>query len=162
MKRLANIIQNTITALIYAGAVLMMASAILATGNGLARKLLNTSFPWAEELCIYLVVIGFFLAIPYLELKNDQLRIGLLKSFIKSKFVLKILFILFGCLEIVLFSLLSYYGLHSMGSARLSGVTTNYLHIPKYLLYGSAIAVFVLSIVSWLSITFLNKGESFE
>ena len=146
----------------YAGSMMMAASMFLATINAFCRKLLNTSFSWAEELCLYLVVMGFFFSIPYLELKREQLHVDLLSSFTKNATIQKTFYIVFGFLEITLFGMMIYYGLHSTGAARLSGVTTNYLHVPKYFLYGTVVSVFVLSIVSWLSIIFLNKGESFE
>jgi TRAP-type C4-dicarboxylate transport system permease small subunit len=162
VNKLKTTIRGIITALVYTGSIMMVASMILATVNVFSRKIFNTSFPWAEELCIYLVVMGFFFSIPYLELKREQLHVELLSSFIKSVTIQKTFYIVFGFLEIILFIIMIYYGLYSTSAARHSGVTTNYLLIPKYLLYGTVVAVYVLSIVSWLSILFLNKGESFE
>ena len=162
MKKTKSAISGVITGLTYSGAVMLMISVLLATINAFARKFLNTSFSWAEELCIYIVVVGVFFTLPYLTLKDDQLRINLISAMVKNQKVLKALRILFGLMETALFGMLIYYGLNSTRAARISGVTTNYLHIPKYILYRMMIGVFLFSILSWLSVIFLNKGDSFE
>lgn len=162
MDRLISIVSKIMSAVVYSGAVMMMVSVVLATINALARKFLNTSFPWTEEICMYLVVMGFFFTIPYLTLKGDQLSVDLLRSLVKNKLVIKIFYIFFGCLELALFIMLVKFGLISTSAAEKSGVLTNYMHLPKYLLYGTVVVTYSLSILSLLASFILNKGESFK
>lgn len=162
MESVKKFIKSFVTVSAYTSGILIMCSVLFATINAIARKFFNISFPWAEELCLYFVVIGFYFVIPYLELKNEQLSINLLPLLAKNSMIRKIFYIFFGCLNIILFYILIKFGLHSTHIARLSGVTTHYMHIPKYFLYSIAIIALSISIVSWLAIIFLNKGEAFK
>lgn len=161
MSKIKSGILKLNTALIYSGAVLMMVSVVLATVNALARKFLSTSFAWAEELCMYSVVMGFFMSIPYLELKRKQLSVDVIRSVIHNETVHKVMYLLYGVVEIALFIILIRFGIISTQAAIVSGVTTNYMHIPKYILYIVVIATFVCSLLSWVAIL-LNKGESYK
>ena len=64
LKTARKVIDKLMTALLTASAALGGISALLATVNALSRKFLSVSFPWAEELCTYMIVIAVFLAIP--------------------------------------------------------------------------------------------------
>lgn len=161
MNKIKNCIVKCNTALIYTGAVMIMVSVILATINAILRKFFNSSLSWAEELCMYCVVIGFFLSIPYLELKNKQLSVDVIHSIIRNKTAHKIMYLIYGLVEIALFIILIRFGIVSTQAAIVSGVTTNYLHIPKFWLYIVVIATFFFSLLSWFAIL-MNKGDSYK
>lgn len=161
MKKLKSCIVKINTALIYGGATLMMISVFLATINAILRKFFHTSLAWAEELCIYSVVLGFFFSIPYLELKHKQLSVDVIRSVIHNEAIHKIIYLIFGAVEIVLFIILIRFGIISTQAAILSGITTNYLHIPKYILFAIVVVSFAFSLLSWVAIL-LNKGDSYE
>lgn len=162
MKMSKIAVEKFIKGLLTAGAALGGVSAFLATINAICRKFLSISLPWAEELCTYMVVVAFFLAIPYLGLTDSQLSIGILDNLIKNKPAKKIMFILKGVLVIVLSAVLVYYGIAATSAAHASNTLTYVLKWPRSLFFGIAVASFILVIVAWISIYLLNKGERFD
>lgn len=150
------------TMLLTVGAALGGTSALLATVNAICRKFFSLSLPWAEELCTYAVVVAFFLAIPYLELTDSHLSIEILENIIKSKRIKKILFILKGILVTALCVIIVRYGIAATMAAHTSNTLTYVLKWPRSLFFGITVASFILSIVSWLSIYLLNKGDKFD
>ena len=162
LKTARKVIDRAITALLTAAAVLGGCSALLATVNAVSRKFLSVSFPWAEELCTYLVVIAVFMAIPYLELKDKQLCVDLLSNSIKNKYLLKVLYIFRGVVIIFLCVIVAKYGLASTITAYQTNTLTYVLQWPRAIFFGIGVASFILAIVSWAAAIFLNKGEKFQ
>ena len=162
LKTARKVIDKLMTALLTASAALGGISALLATVNALSRKFLSVSFPWAEELCTYMIVIAVFLAIPDLELKDKQLCVDLLSNSIKNKYALKVLYIFRGLVIIFLCAIVAKYGLASTITAYQTNTLTYVLQWPRAIFFGIGVASFVIAILSWVAAIFLNKGEKFQ
>ena len=162
LKTARKVIDKLMTALLTASAALGGISALLATVNALSRKFLSVSFPWAEELCTYMIVIAVFLAIPYLELKDKQLCVDLLSNSIKNKYALKVLYIFRGLVIIFLCAMVAKYGVACTITAYQTNTLTYVLQWPRAIFFGIGVASFVIAILSWVAAIFLNKGEKFQ
>lgn len=162
MKACRNAVDRLMLWLVSAAAVLLGVSTILATVNAFCRKFLLISIPWSEELCTYCVVIAVFLVIPYLELKDKQLSIGLLGSVVKSQKFLKVVFLIRGVFITLLGVIIVKFGINSTQAAHASNVMTYVLKWPKSIFFAIAVGCFALAIISWISIFALNKGDKFE
>ena len=162
METARKAVHRAMTALLTVSACLGGVSAVLATVNAVSRKLLSVSFPWAEELCTYMVVIAVFLAIPYLELTDKQLCVDLLSNSIKNKTARKVLYIFRGAVIIFLCAIVAKYGLTSTVTAWQSNTLTYVLQWPRAIFFGIGVASFIIAIASWAAAIFLNKGEKFS
>jgi len=129
--------------------------------NAFSIKAFSFGFVWSEELCTYCIVIGVFLALPFLEVHDNQLSIGLLNSIIKSKKALKAIFLLRGLVIIAISCIVGIYGVSAAMAAVRAHTETYVLRWPKSILYFIGVAGFWLAIVSWITI-FLNKGDKLE
>jgi len=162
MKACRTVINRFMLALMSAAAILLGCSSLLAIINAICRKFFLISLPWAEELCTYMVVIAAFIAIPFLELKDGQLSIGLLSSLVKNQKFMKVVFILRGVLIMVISLIVIRFGIASTQAAMISNTLTYVLKWPKYIFFAIAVGSFILVLVSWLSIYLINKGDKFE
>lgn len=134
-------------------------STFVASINGILRYSINFNFPWAEELCTYLVVIMVFMMQPYLETRDEQLCIGFLSAKLKNPLVKKAIFIFRGLITIFILGLLVKYGIAVVERTYETKAVTYMLQIPRYLLYAITTGSFILVILGWLGVILLNKGE---
>lgn len=159
MSKIKQLILKFNHGLLFIGAVFGSVGVLLTTVNAICRKFANFTFPWAEELCTYMIVMAVFLIIPYLELSDGHLSVGIIESVIPNKVFNKILFIFKGILILVIFVLIVRYGYAATVNAHISNTMTYVLKWPRSIFFGVAVVSFVLSIISWLSIFILNKGD---
>jgi len=162
MKFCRNTVKKLMDVLFTIAAVLYGCATVMAFVNAFCRKFLGIGISWGEELTTYMIVVAFFLTIPYLELRDGSLCIGLLNSVIKSKTVTKVLYIIRGLLVMFLCVVVVRFALVAIESAIATNMLTFTLRWPKAIFYGIALGGFGLTIVSWLSILLLNKGDKFE
>ena len=161
-KKIINAYDKVLSALLTASALLTVISAVISSMNAISRRVFVHNFGWSEETCIYCVVTAVYLAIPYLELHGLQICIDILNNVVKNKTVLKTLYIIFGIADTVVFILLFYYGLGAIKTAYASQIVSEYIRMPKYILYTIAEVAFALPIVSWLIVFICNKGDKVE
>ena len=162
MKACRDTVKKLMDVLFAVAAILYGAGTVLAVGNAVCRKFLDIGIAWGDELTTYLIVVAFFLTIPYLELHNGSLCIGLLDNLIKNKTVARILYVIRGLLVVSLSIIIVRYGLVAIDSAIASDLRTFSLRWPKAIFYAISVAGFALSVVSWITIILLNKGEKME
>ena len=89
MKICRDSVCKLMSALFTIAAILYGCGTALAFVNAFSRKFLSVGIVWGEEMTTYLILMAFFLTIPYLELHNGSLCIGLLDSVIKNKTVFR-------------------------------------------------------------------------
>lgn len=136
-------------------------SALMATVNALSRKIFAASFPWAEELCTYAVVVGFFLAIPYLEWRGKQLSVDLLANSLKKKpAVVRALHIFGSIVTIAICVIIVIYGWKSSMTAIETNITTFVLQWPRAVFFIIGVISFALAIISCIFNIFLD-GRNF-
>ena len=162
MKFCRNTVKKLMDVLFTVATILYGAATVMAFANAFCRKFLGLGISWGEELTTYMIVVAFFLTIPYLELRDGSLCIGLLNSVIKSKTVTKVLYIIRGLLVMFLCVVIVRYALVAIESAMLANLVTFTLRWPKAIFFAIALGGFALTIVSWISILVLNKGDKFE
>ena len=149
-------------ALFTVAALMLGLAAILALFNSFDRKVLTIGFPWIEEFCTYMIVMGVFLTLPLIELRDDQLHMGLLSSLIESKAFNKALFIFRGLFTITILSIIVWYGIITVQAQASTGAVTIILRWPKATIYSVGVAGYAMAIISWLTIFLLNKGEKVD
>ena len=159
MKAFRSVVGKIMDILFTVSAALLGASTLMTFVNSICRKLLSFSFPWSEELSTYGVVISIFFALPYLELRDEQLCIKLFSSIVKEKTVIKTIFVLRGLLTLALCYFAGRYGFAAALAAVKTNVETFILHWPKAIFYYIAASGFCLVLVSWITILLFNKGD---
>jgi len=161
MKLYRDTVKRVMDFLFAVSALLLGVSTLMTFLNAVLRRGFSFSFVWSEEFCTYCIVIGVFLALPFLEVHDNQLSIGLLNSIIKNKKVLKGIFLLRGAVIIVVSYIVGIYGVAAAQAAVQAHTETYVLRWPKSILYFIAVAGFWMAIVAWITI-FLNKGDKVE
>ena len=151
VSRLANVLFTI-------SAVLLGCTTLLTFINSVFRRFFSFSLVWSEELCTYSIAIALFIGIAYLELRDEQLCIGLLSNIVKNKTVLKCLFILRGAVTAVICFIIGWYGITSAQAAANNQLQTFILRWPLAAFYYITVISFWLAVVSWITI-FLNKGD---
>ena len=126
--------------------------------NSVLRRFFSTSLVWSEELSTYCIVLALFLSLASLELRDEQLCIGIMNNIIKNKIVLKCLFILRGVVTAAICFLVGMHGLTAAQAAARAQLQTFILRWPLAALYYITVGAFWLAVVSWITI-FINKGE---
>ena len=145
-------------ALWIAAGFLILFSTILAGINVVVRNIFISSFPWAEELCTFAVILLVYLALPYLESSNNQLCIGVIFSIVKSDKGRKVLVYIRGFITMAASALITYYGIIVTYRTMLRMVITPVLQMPKGVFYAIMAACFALTIITWLVILTAKKG----
>ncbi|MCI8992536.1 MAG: TRAP transporter small permease [Eubacterium sp.] len=159
MERVRKWLDRLMVALLSIAAVLGSASAVLATVNALCRKILSTSFPWAEELITYLVVVAVFLAIPFLEWKSKQLTVDILGNSLKNKKVRKGFQVFSAAIVIVLCFIIVRYGTESTITAYETNMRTYVLLWPRSIFFGIGVISFILTIIASIGTIFLGNEK---
>ena len=159
MKVCRDTVTKLMDILFAVAAVLYGLGTLMAVVNAVCRKFLDVGIAWGDELTTYLIVCAFFLTLPYLELHNGALCIGLLD---KDEVAAPVLYVLRGLLGVVLSVIVVRYGLVAIDSAIASDLRTFTLRWPKAIFYTFAVAGFALNIVAWATIILLNKGGKME
>ena len=139
-------------------AVMLGCTTLLTFINSVFRRFFSFSLIWSEELCTYSIAVALFLGICYLELRDEQLCIGLLSNIVKSKKILKTLFILRGIVTAAISFVIGWYGITSAQAAASNQLQTFILRWPLAAFYYITVVSFWLAVISWITI-FLNKGE---
>ncbi|NLY71355.1 MAG: TRAP transporter small permease [Clostridiales bacterium] len=135
--------------LINISTVFLVLSCLLAVINALCRKFLSTGFPWAEELCTYLVVMMLFLSLPYLEQKHEHLSINILVSNIKNKVALKIVRLFHGIWTLLIMIIMLRYAIIISINMYQTNIVTYVLRIPRVIFFSNVVIGFALIIVVW-------------
>lgn len=162
MKVCRNTVKKFMDILFSVAAVLYGSATLLAFINAFCRKFLNIGISWGEELTTYMILVAFFLTIPYLELRDGSLCIGLLNNIIKNRKITKALYIIRGLLVMFLCVIVVRYALVGIQSAMSTNLLTFSLRWPKAIFYSIAMSGFALTVVSWITILLLNKGDKVE
>jgi len=144
------------------GSILLGTAATLAILNAVDRRIFMIGFPWVEEFYTYCIVIGVFISIPLLELRDDHLSIGIIQTIVKNKKIIKALFIIRGLVTVTFLCTVVWYGLISIQSQINTGAVTFVLRWPKSTLYSVGVAGYAMSILSWLTIFIFNKGDKVD
>jgi TRAP-type C4-dicarboxylate transport system permease small subunit len=152
-------INNSLVAI---SGLFLAVSVTFCTINALGRYLFNFYFPWADEFNIFLIVFLVFLTQPWLETRDDQLKIGVLDNMVKNGTVLRVIYVIRGIVTMAIFGVLVRYGVHVVENTYASKVVTYMLQIPRYTLYAATTAIFCWIILVWLAIIFLNKGAKLD
>lgn len=158
MKVCRDTVTKLMDILFAVAAVLYGLGTLMAVVNAVCRKFLDVGIAWGDELTTYLIVCAFFLTLPYLELHNGALCIGLLDNLVKNEVAARVLYVIRGLLVVVLSVIVVRYGLVAIDSAIASDLRTFTLRWPKAIFYTFAVAGFALNIVAWATIILLNKG----
>lgn len=159
MSKIRNVYDRFIVILLTGAAALGGFSAVLATVNALCRKILSISFPWAEELATYMVVVAVFLAIPHLEWNGRQLTVDLLGNSLKKPLAKKIMAIFSSVIVIVVCCVVVRYGMDSTITAYQTDTRTFVMQWPRAIFFGIGVAGFVLAIISSIAAIFLKGNE---
>jgi len=149
-------------ALFTVAALMLGLAVLLALINSLDRKVFAIGFPWIEEFCTYMIVLGVFLTLPLVELTDDHLRMGLLPALFKSNRFYKVLMIIRGLFTITVLSTVVWYGIITLQAQANIGAVTIILRWPKSTLYAIGVGGYAMAIISWLTILLLNKGEKVD
>ena len=152
-------INNSLVAI---SGLFLAVSVTLCTINTLGRYLFNFYFPWADEFNIFLIVFLVFLTQPWLETRDDQLKIGVLDNMVKNGTVLRVIYVIRGIVTMAIFGVLVRYGVFVVENTYASKVVTYMLQIPRYTLYAATTAIFCWIILVWLAMIFLNKGAKLD
>ena len=161
MEKRKNVIHRFLHSLAYMAAMMIFLGVLLAMVNAILRKL-GFSLSWAQEISQYMVIIGFFLGIPYVISRDRMIKIGLFKAIVKNETVQKAVSIFFGCLEIFLFFLLARYCLKSINTLRIAGMELNYVRLQIYWLYVFVEVSCILALASLVNVLILNRGNKFN
>ncbi|HEY8529359.1 MAG TPA: TRAP transporter small permease subunit [Paenibacillaceae bacterium] len=152
-------INNSLVAI---SGLFLAVSVTFCTINALGRYLFNFYFPWADEFNIFLIVFLVFLTQPWLETRDDQLKIGVLDNMVKNGTVLRVIYVIRGIVTMAIFGVLVRYGVFVVENTYASKVVTYMLQIPRYTLYAATTAIFCWIILVWLAMIFLNKGAKLD
>ena len=124
-------------------------SAFMATVNALLRKIASFSFPWAEELCTYAVVVAVFLAIPSLQWRGKQLSVDLLENSLKKKpAAVRGLHIFGSLISIAVCVVIVIYGWISSMTAIETNLTTYVLQWPRAIFLLIGVVSFAIAVIS--------------
>lgn len=149
MKGLKKVINKCLTVMLTISGILVGLSAFMATINALLRKIASFSFPWAEELCTYAVVMAAFLAIPYLEFKGRQLSVDLLANAVKNKpKAVRALRIFSSIIIMVVCCVIVWYGWISSMTAIETEITTFVLSWPRAIYFIFAVVCLALAVIA--------------
>lgn len=130
---------------------------MLVAANTISRYVLKHSIFGAEELSAYVVLLTAFLLFPCQEAKNKHLAVEIFSEKCKNKRLVEIVYTLRGILSIVIFSVVAYNGAKVVATAAKYGAASPTLHIPKVFVFGITDAAWIMAVVVWLLILFVNK-----
>src|SRR5690606_33098602 len=99
-------INNSLVAI---SGLFLAVSVTFCTINALGRYLFNFYFPWADKFNIFLIVFLVFLTQPWLETRDDQLKIGVLDNMVKNGTVLRVIYVIRGIVTMAIFGVLVRY-----------------------------------------------------
>ncbi len=154
------VIKKTNNALLLISALFIAFSTALATVNAFIRYFADFNLVWSEELATYLIVIAVFIAQPFLEHNNDQLRITFIDSLVENENIQKFFYIAQGVVTIFIMFLLVRYGIVTVKATYLAKAVTYILQFPRYILFAITTGAFVLVTISWISnLIFKREGK---
>lgn len=102
----------------------------------IARYVFHASLGGLEELPVYLMMISVWLAAPFVAKNDDHLKIELLDTIIKSKFVLKIIAAIVKVITTVVMCYFAVIAFQYVASTFQMGDISPGLGIPMWILQG--------------------------
>jgi len=162
MKKVFNIIKSCNQKFIALAGLFVGVSTFLAAINAILRYSGVGAFPWAEELCSYLVVLMVFLSLPYLEFTGQQLTIDIFQTYVKNKTIRVIAKWINGLVTAVFLGLLTYYGFFVTRTAFIRQTKTAVLQMPRYIIYAIIVISFAVAVISWIVLLTAGKKEELE
>ena len=157
MSFFSRVISVLTKAMLTIAGVFCLLSTLLNCVNVFLRYILNKPLNIADELALYLVVILVFIAMPFLELFNDQLCISTILSLVHSEKLRKALIYIRGVITLGLTSIMAVVGFDVTARSFNRNVITAVLRFPKGILYGIVAVCFVIAAITWVLIL-MRKG----
>ena len=132
-------------------AVMLAVSTLLSCINVFLRYVLGTSFPWADEMSIYLAVVMIFIYQCKLEFEDDQLSISaLVKKYSDKRIFIKAVYALRTVITFILYIMLIRSGLTVVNQHLMYNAATPVMRFPLWIITLIVTIGLILVIVYWI------------
>lgn len=135
---------------------MFLAFTAMVAWNVISRNLFDRPVPWAEESGITVLVLLVFLIQLSLEIRGDQLNVGLLTMLLKSKTARRIHLAVRGLLTMGVFALLGRAGWRVVQQNIDLGSETPVVGVPLAFIFGFVAFVMSLIILIWVFLILLQ------
>lgn len=139
-------LKNTVSGI---GAFLLFVSTLLAAFNAIARYTINFSSSWADEICVYGLVVAVFLTQCKLEADDDQLSIAVLDPYL-NKFGKDILFWIRAIVTIGIWITLVVVGWDVIILNYELNMVTSLMMFPMWIIFTAYTVGMALILVAWV------------
>lgn len=130
---------------------------ILTCINAVSRYVFNYVIFGSEELCTYTILILSFLVFPIIEAEGLHLKIDVFNSLVKSEKVKEVVRVIQGFVTMGICGIIAYYGWQVTRVAHMYASASPTLKIPKDIVFGITTASFVIAILGWICVIFINR-----
>ena len=144
---------------------LLCGSTVIAIINAITRKFFPGlgGFTWAEELSAYLAALMLFIGVAYLELTDNHLSIGVIKSAMKEgprkTSVLRIARVFRGILTLVILCIIIRYGFVVLINMVERGMVTYALRVTKAYFFVPMLIGFAMAVAVWAAMLIHSRGK---
>ena len=133
------------------GGFLLFVSTILAATNAICRYGLRVSLSWADEVCVFSIVISVFLMQMRLEANREQLSIAIIDPLLEKYPLFKtIVFWIHAVLLVSLWTIFVSVGLDVIKMNYDISTVTSLLMFPMWIIYAAYTLGMALIIVAWI------------
>lgn len=130
---------------------------ILTCINAISRYVFNYVIFGSEELCTYTILIMSFLMFPIIEAEGRHLKIDIFDVVVKNEKIKEAVRVIQGLFSMGICGIIAYYGWRVTSVANMYKSASPTLKIPKDIVFGITTASFVIAILGWICVLFINK-----
>ena len=145
------------TGMRWIAAFMLFVATVITAFNTITRYLLGFVIYGSEELCAYIVLLMAYMLFPIMETENHHLKIDIFSSSSVNQKLKNAVYVVRGIITIFIFAVLCYYGWQVISTAAKFQSASPSLRIPKAYVFGLMETFFVITVLGWLCILFINK-----